>query len=576
MPLHSGKSQKIISKNIEEMEASGHPHDQAVAAALHNAHPNGGENMAEGGEIPPQGDEFNKGIKDGVNHDSDAIKSYLGQLFTKLVPPINTDRNDADAALHVEDTQPAEKMAEGGKVERSSLAHPVPNAMMARAMNDGGVWLQNIPAKEVDKVTHVEGKQPTADPTSMTGTKHGYNSTHMAEGGAIHKAEDRDKEPAKPANVELSQEEKLKSIYKTLGMKNYADGGPVLPDAPITDPNAPPSSNDPSYWDQIKAALSQLAAPAQAIAAPAQAAAKMAAPLVPAAVSAVNNLTGMSLPVPENKAPQTDNLSAPAPIVPPIAPPPVVKPPIMAAPTSQGNTGDNKTLNNLFNQDTSSLENGVTANDRQALVNKLQTQQHGLGDIVAEAVAGLGDALSAKGGREQHSLQGIFSMQKQQRDEALANFDAARQDRLQKLDLQTKMGQNAIQKLAAQDAYGTDENLNNVLGAPKGTAHKDLPLYFQMKSAGVAQQEKDADLYMKAHAQAASDVDSAVKNASIFNIKPSPDQLQASGAKLADQYYNRAKGNALFQPSDGQKAVWIPAQNIGKARQMDPHGQIVP
>ena len=37
MPLKSGSSKKVISKNIQEMEASGHPHNVAVAAALHNA-----------------------------------------------------------------------------------------------------------------------------------------------------------------------------------------------------------------------------------------------------------------------------------------------------------------------------------------------------------------------------------------------------------------------------------------------------------------------------------------------------------------------------------------------------------
>lgn len=51
MPLKPGSDKKTISKNIEEMQASGHPHDQAVAAALHNAHPNGGHNMAEGGFV---------------------------------------------------------------------------------------------------------------------------------------------------------------------------------------------------------------------------------------------------------------------------------------------------------------------------------------------------------------------------------------------------------------------------------------------------------------------------------------------------------------------------------------------
>jgi hypothetical protein len=37
MPLEHGKSQETISHNISEMERSGHPHAQAVAAALNTA-----------------------------------------------------------------------------------------------------------------------------------------------------------------------------------------------------------------------------------------------------------------------------------------------------------------------------------------------------------------------------------------------------------------------------------------------------------------------------------------------------------------------------------------------------------
>lgn len=37
MPLKKGKSKKVIASNIREMERAGHPHKQAVAAALNQA-----------------------------------------------------------------------------------------------------------------------------------------------------------------------------------------------------------------------------------------------------------------------------------------------------------------------------------------------------------------------------------------------------------------------------------------------------------------------------------------------------------------------------------------------------------
>ncbi len=41
MPLIKGKSKKTIGKNIAEMEKSGHPKKQAIAAALNEARESG-------------------------------------------------------------------------------------------------------------------------------------------------------------------------------------------------------------------------------------------------------------------------------------------------------------------------------------------------------------------------------------------------------------------------------------------------------------------------------------------------------------------------------------------------------
>jgi len=41
MPLKKGSSRKTIGKNISEMEASGHPKKQAIAASLNQARKSG-------------------------------------------------------------------------------------------------------------------------------------------------------------------------------------------------------------------------------------------------------------------------------------------------------------------------------------------------------------------------------------------------------------------------------------------------------------------------------------------------------------------------------------------------------
>jgi hypothetical protein len=487
-------------------------------------------------------------------------------------------------------TTPSPIFAKGGKVERSSLEHPVPNAMMARAMNEGGyphvTFLENESPATVNKVTHVEHAPHTPAISTETGEKD--NPKHMAKGGAIHKAEDRNKEPAKPADINMSHEKKLASIYKAMGVKKYADGGAATDDGSVDLSQLPgaiptPNPSDPTYWDQIKTALSQvggaLGKTLPTMPAVAEGAANVATTpgMAPAINAALNtNLAGPAAitPPPVTATPTTPSMPPPSGMA--LPPLPTATPPLTGSVPTATPPAGMPNLATIFNQDTSKLTAGFNPEDRQAIVDKLQAKQHSWTSYLGEALAGFGDALVAKGFGKSHALDDIFGLQKQQRDEALSNFDKARQDRIQKLQLQTQLGDNALKQAAAEDAYGVDDHLNLLIGAPKGTMKKDLPTYFQLSAAQIAAKEKDADLYMKAHSQASTDIDNATKNASVLGIKPSAAQLQASGAKLADNYYNRAKGNILVKPSDGGQAVWIPAQNIGKAKQMDPNLQIQP
>lgn len=78
MPLIKSGSRAAVGENIREMQAAGHPHDQAVAAALSNARKYGAH-MAGGGFTPPMGERF-------------AQRQMMHQGFLHSTVPGRTDK----------------------------------------------------------------------------------------------------------------------------------------------------------------------------------------------------------------------------------------------------------------------------------------------------------------------------------------------------------------------------------------------------------------------------------------------------------------------------------------------------
>lgn len=90
MPLHPGKSRKIISENIHEMIASGHPQKQAVAAALHNA-----DKYAKGGEVDELLDSVGQELMDAVHsRDHKKLLEALRALISHI--QLEDERQDEE------------------------------------------------------------------------------------------------------------------------------------------------------------------------------------------------------------------------------------------------------------------------------------------------------------------------------------------------------------------------------------------------------------------------------------------------------------------------------------------------
>jgi len=148
MPLHKGKSKKVIGENISEMEASGHPHDQAVAAALHTAHPKGG--MAEGGQVGDAyfsqiSDAFKKAMHGPVIEDSN-LQGFANLLKQNAGTPSPTGgtavlngtpeplRPEGEAKLLNASVGTPKGYADGGAVDDSDYKSKLQAVLQAMGM----------------------------------------------------------------------------------------------------------------------------------------------------------------------------------------------------------------------------------------------------------------------------------------------------------------------------------------------------------------------------------------------------------------------------------------------------------
>lgn len=202
MPLDKSKSKKAVSKNIETEQNAGKPHDQAVAIALHTAHPNekgysdGGiidtimglmgkkttpletdkkeamsadnidpvvtsssgtaSGYAQGGlvqEDPP--DAFYKQVGDatseGMNHDLDAVKEFLMQMYNS--DQVQNGNPDMSPTLGTDDT---------GLQGLANKAAGTPSNAPARGYADGGVVDPNeiTDTSSIDALAGVKNQPP--------------------------------------------------------------------------------------------------------------------------------------------------------------------------------------------------------------------------------------------------------------------------------------------------------------------------------------------------------------------------------------------------------------------------------
>lgn len=258
--------------------------------------------------------------------------------------------------------------------------------------------------------------------------------------------------------ADASQDSKLAAIFKAMGFGHTADGAQ----------NVGAASNVlGGVGDALKGALPL---------APKVAEGAADAAATPGIAPVINSVVGSNLQEP----------AAPPMPTPPVAPPPAPMPPAAhpaPAPHMAPATPTPDPLAQLGKFDPTAVAPGMNPGDRQALAGQLNANQHTFGNYLAEAVSGIGDALAARGGVSQNSLGAIIGLQKQQRDEALSNFDKAREIAVQNHTMKNQADQELINNVKARGEMIVSPEIAKSLGHPewanKPTAQVSLALSAQ-------------------------------------------------------------------------------------------------
>lgn len=430
------------------------------------------------------------------------ILAKIREMLAKRGAPISTDVNNMSQADKIEPPAAPSAYAEGGEVvdplagikellkKATEENRPAPQktidvavtkpdldnkdqsakgVFMTKRFADGGM-VQGFPSVSPEDLAALQRK--------ASGMPVPQNDLQALQAGVapLSSQEQASLQAQGVGGSKPSDEEKLRLVMEALGKNppKMADGGEV--DLSQLPTDAPQESKLQAILSKLGIAGSNLMnSPVGTVAGaaldPIHTLANIATnPTVDKAVGSVGNSV-LSLDKSLAGVPAEPTATPPpAPVTPPPAPvsapamPPKPQAPVTLAPDP---------LAQLGKFDANAATAGFNPADRQVLANNLDKNQHTFGNYLAEAVAGLGDAVAAKGGVKQNSLGDIFGLQTQQRHEALENFDKARQAAVEHFNMKNQADQALINNLKARGELMVSPSIAQAIGHPE-LANKPL------------------------------------------------------------------------------------------------------